>query len=260
MALADLLVGSKNPTVRCETEADWYGYWNSHVSVFADPAQRALVGGMVADRLAWVFLSGYQGALAHCFPEFAGSGWGCFAVAEAEDSPCEVSGDNPATLKGTKTWIAGAAHVDRLVVAVPPYMNGEHLGLFLGIANELGVPVVGLVDASVAATRRHYEGAVPVHVDLGLHVAMLSRLAQHGQAVPLVGRFAERTAIDNNSRVRSQHKIAVARDSCLGLGNGQAHHHVARRLHHHPILDLARSRQRQRGADGLARRSGRPCS
>ncbi len=79
-------------------------------------------------------------------------------------------------------WQAVAAAGDRLVVAVPAYMTGEHLGLFLGIANELDVPVVGLVDAAVAATRREYQGAVPVHVDLGLHVATLSRLRQGGQA------------------------------------------------------------------------------
>ena len=79
-------------------------------------------------------------------------------------------------------WQAVAASGDRLVVAVPAYMTGEHLGLFLGIANELNVPVVGLVDAAVAATRREYKGAVPVHVDLGLHVATLSRLRQGGQA------------------------------------------------------------------------------
>jgi hypothetical protein len=78
-------------------------------------------------------------------------------------------------------WQAVAASGDRLVVAVPAYMTGEHLGLFLGIANELNVPVVGLVDAAVAATRREYQGAVPVHVDLGLHVATLSRLRQGGQ-------------------------------------------------------------------------------
>ncbi len=79
-------------------------------------------------------------------------------------------------------WQAVAASGDRLVVAVPAYMTGEHLGLFLGIANELGVPVVGLVDAAVAATRREYQGAVPVHVDLSLHVATLSRFRQQGQA------------------------------------------------------------------------------
>ena len=78
-------------------------------------------------------------------------------------------------------WEAVAASGDRLVVAVPAYMTGDNLGLFLGIANELDVPVAGLVDAAVAATRREYQGAVPVHVDLSLHVATLSRLRQNGQ-------------------------------------------------------------------------------
>jgi hypothetical protein len=75
-------------------------------------------------------------------------------------------------------WRAVAASGDRLVVAVPAYLTGENLGLFLGIANELDVPIAGLVDAAVAATRREYRGAVPVHVDMSLHVATLSRLRQ----------------------------------------------------------------------------------
>ena len=78
-------------------------------------------------------------------------------------------------------WHGAAASGDRLVVAVPAYMTGENLGLFLGIASELDVPIVGLVDAAVAATRREYQGAVPAHVDLGLHVTTLSRLKQNGQ-------------------------------------------------------------------------------
>jgi hypothetical protein len=90
-------------------------------------------------------------------------------------------------------WQAVASAGDRLVVAVPAYMTGEHLGLFLGIANELDVPVVGLVDAAVAATRREYQGAVPAHVDLGLHVATLSRLRQGGQAQ------LDRSAVIENS-------------------------------------------------------------
>jgi hypothetical protein len=81
-----------------------------------------------------------------------------------------------------QVWRNVSSSGDRLVVAVPAYMSSTNLGLFLGIANELGVPVVGLVDAAVAATRREYKGAVPVHVDLSLHVTTLSRLAQTGQA------------------------------------------------------------------------------
>jgi len=71
---------------------------------------------------------------------------------------------------------------DRMVVAVPPYMNHENLGLFLGICNEVGLPVIALIDAAVAATRRQYSNATPVHVDMSLHSAMLTRVAQSGQA------------------------------------------------------------------------------
>ncbi len=79
-------------------------------------------------------------------------------------------------------WKSAPADTKELVVAVPTYMPAQSLGLFLGIAGELDMPVVGLVDAAVAATRREYKNAVPVHIDLGLHTAMLTRLAQPGMA------------------------------------------------------------------------------
>lgn len=69
-----------------------------------------------------------------------------------------------------------------LAIAVPPYMSSENLGLLLGILMELKIPVVSMVDAAVAATRRRYEHAVPVHVDLSLHSATLTRLMQEDQA------------------------------------------------------------------------------
>jgi hypothetical protein len=79
-------------------------------------------------------------------------------------------------------WRAGGGNAGELVVAVPAYMDTKHLGLFLGIAGELKLPVVALVDAAVAATRRHYKDAVPVHIDMGLHATTLTRLSQPGQA------------------------------------------------------------------------------
>lgn len=78
-------------------------------------------------------------------------------------------------------WKRVAKQGDHLVVAVPGYMKSDQLGLFLGIAEDLGIPVVGMVDAAVSATRRQYAHGVPVHVDLGLHCATLTRLAQEGQ-------------------------------------------------------------------------------
>lgn len=79
-------------------------------------------------------------------------------------------------------WSRIATHGDRIVVAVPPYMKTDNLALLLGIAAELEVPIVAMVDAAVAATRREYRNAVPVHVDLSLHSSMLTRISQSGQA------------------------------------------------------------------------------
>lgn len=87
-----------------------------------------------------------------------------------------------ASMQLEQLWAAAGKGVDELIVAVPPYMTAASLGLFLGIATELELPVVALVDAAAAATRREYKDAVPVHVDLSLHRATLTRLAQPGMA------------------------------------------------------------------------------
>ena len=78
-------------------------------------------------------------------------------------------------------WKNVASDGDRLAIAVPPYMSNENLGLLLGIASELKIPIVAINDAAVCATRRHYVHAVPVHIDLSLHSSSLTRLLQEGQ-------------------------------------------------------------------------------
>jgi hypothetical protein len=77
-------------------------------------------------------------------------------------------------------WKLAPQDTTELVVAVPSYMSAQSLGLFLGIAGELNIPVVGLVDGAVAATRREYQNAVPVHVEVSQYSTMLTRLAQPG--------------------------------------------------------------------------------
>ncbi len=77
-------------------------------------------------------------------------------------------------------WRIGGTDVTELYVAVPSYMDSQQLGLFLGIASELKMPVVAMVDAAVAATRREYHNAVPVHIDMSLHTTTLTRLTQQG--------------------------------------------------------------------------------
>ena len=48
-------------------------------------------------------------------------------------------------------WARVAKPGDRLALAAPGYMDNASLGLILGIAAELEIPVVGMVDAAVAA-------------------------------------------------------------------------------------------------------------
>ena len=79
-------------------------------------------------------------------------------------------------------WAKVSDRGDRLVLAVPAYMKNDHLGLLLGIAAELKLPIIAMVDSAVAATRRQYRDAVPVHIDLSLHSTLLTRIAQAGQA------------------------------------------------------------------------------
>ena len=78
-------------------------------------------------------------------------------------------------------WRPLASEYTGLVIAVPPYMHTEHLGLLLGIATEIKLPVIAMVDAAVAATRREYRNAVPVHIDISLHSTTISRLSQPGR-------------------------------------------------------------------------------
>jgi len=78
-------------------------------------------------------------------------------------------------------WKQVAKPGDKLALAVPGYMSNDNLGLLLGIAMDLDIPVVAMVDAAVAATRRQYKNAVPVHIDLSLYSATVTRLTQDGQ-------------------------------------------------------------------------------
>lgn len=79
-------------------------------------------------------------------------------------------------------WRPLASAYGKLIIVVPPYMSTDNLGLLLGIASELGLPVAAFVDSAVAATRREYRNAAPVHIDISLHSTCLTRLAQNGRA------------------------------------------------------------------------------
>lgn len=79
-------------------------------------------------------------------------------------------------------WRPLASAYDKVIIVAPPTMSNDNLGLLLGIASELKLPVSAMVDSAVAATRREYQNAVPVHIDMSLHATSLTRLGQNGRA------------------------------------------------------------------------------
>jgi len=79
-------------------------------------------------------------------------------------------------------WRPLASDYDKVIIVAPPTMSNDNLGLLLGIASELKMPVSAMVDSAVAATRREYKNAVPVHIDMSLHATSLTRLGQNSKA------------------------------------------------------------------------------
>ena len=72
-------------------------------------------------------------------------------------------------------WKRTAQPGAKLVLAVPPYMSTESLGLLLGVAQDLEIPIVGMVDAAVAAMTSMLEPLLMIFLGVmvgGLVVAM----------------------------------------------------------------------------------------
>lgn len=76
------------------------------------------------------------------------------------------------------------AGVGELILAVPPGYGREQLGLLVGIAQETGVAVRGLVDAGLASFAALAPVPHAVHVDLQLHRAVATLVeASHGEGL-----------------------------------------------------------------------------
>ncbi|HEU5468439.1 MAG TPA: FHA domain-containing protein [Steroidobacteraceae bacterium] len=76
-------------------------------------------------------------------------------------------------------WQSVAAPGDEAVFAVPGSMRPRQLGLLLGIASSLGIPVAGAVDAAVAACAGLEARSSVLHLDVQFHQAVLTELAGH---------------------------------------------------------------------------------
>lgn len=75
-------------------------------------------------------------------------------------------------------WGRVADRVRELILVVPGCLDRAQLALLLGMARELGMPVRGLVDMAVAATRPALPGHGLYHLEMHLHRLVLTRLEQ----------------------------------------------------------------------------------
>ena len=171
----------------------------------SDGAELALAGGALADRLAWVFVSGYQAAVRRCFPELvSGAGWTCLAAAEGRGGAgCELvkQGDS-LLLSGEKSWIAGAGVLESLVVSVGegearcfvgiqasalgvnidlPRTPGFLREMSQGVArfDHVAIPAAGVINEP--ARGLWFRGAEPLYVMLALNACLRSRALKAGR-------------------------------------------------------------------------------
>lgn len=123
-ALDTLLADSRLPAPMA-TESDYSAAWRDQVlrqQAEYSPFALAVAGGLLADRLAWVFIAGYQAALRAVFPDAPFAGLACLAVSEDREQPERRPGvvwrevSDEIELTGHKSWIAACAQVDQLVV------------------------------------------------------------------------------------------------------------------------------------------------
>ena len=80
-------------------------------------------------------------------------------------------------------WRTGRAGTGEVVLAVPGVYDEKQLGLLLGIAQALAMPVTGLVDAAVAAASAGFPGERLLHVDVGLRRAVVTEIRQGASLV-----------------------------------------------------------------------------
>ena len=102
-------------------EAGYLACWQEQVSGLESPFEQAVVGGIWADRLSWVFVAGYQVAVRLAF-SIQSTKWLAYVASEDREQKLPgvsaVEEADSLQLSGFKTWVAAADHVGELVVRI----------------------------------------------------------------------------------------------------------------------------------------------
>ena len=108
---------------------DWKGHWDQFCDIWKSPADRAITGGYLADRLAYAFAAGYFSALQRLVPNLPEKSISAFCVSEkggghpraVKTSLESYASDTDAAkswkINGTKTFVTCAKEVEILLIA-----------------------------------------------------------------------------------------------------------------------------------------------
>ncbi len=80
-------------------------------------------------------------------------------------------------------WEEIEADTEGVILVVPGHFGKQQLGLLLGIAQELSIPVRGIMDAAIAGSSRPYPEQRLLYLDLYLHRVVLTSLEQGDKLV-----------------------------------------------------------------------------
>ncbi|MBL6814047.1 MAG: hypothetical protein ISQ65_02350 [Pseudomonadales bacterium] len=103
-------------------ERAYTNVWLREVAPLTSRQAQAVRGGLLADRLAWVFVAGYQCALRHTFAQLPAESMAAFAVSEDRKGEPVLPGVTATVLNGEtkvsgyKTWVACCATLSHLVI------------------------------------------------------------------------------------------------------------------------------------------------
>lgn len=252
----DSILEGTRAAVPAPSEADWLSKWHDLDARQPSAIATAAAGGAPADRLAWVFLGGYQAGLQRCFPEADGEGWVAYAISEDRDGALPgvtVEGDDSgARLTGTKTWLAACDLVARIIITVGA---GPARRFYLVDRDAPGVTIEGRAAPSllpelsqgrvtfsgtpveanriITESRRAADFAVaePLHVLTALNACMLSHARRLGAPPDLLGQpLAQLEALHGVSRF----ELTSSRTTLALVGIEAATRETAKRLE--PLL------------------------
>ncbi len=121
----ETLVAAGLNRIESASEAAYRDAWTERVvPLEPDPLAMAIAGGLIADRMAWVFVAGYQAACRHVFSSAAFRSWVSYAATEDQEGDPPLPGvrlsgtPSSGTLSGNKAWIGAARGMEQLVVRV----------------------------------------------------------------------------------------------------------------------------------------------